>query len=140
MTHRTEKLSSYNEYLDEVYPLGAHGSAEDRVLDEREREPFTRRFPYTVVLKVSYPELDVSNRWCWKQFGPADGDCLDTQSEFRSCEQLLSHSHVGGWCWRWLAKTDYDFGYNEWYFESAEHRAAFLRFVPEITCGEKYAR
>ena len=140
MSHRTVETTNYETYLEEEYPMGAAGSAVGRAQEKGERQTAIHRFPYAVVLKVAYPELDFSNRWCWEQFGPADGDCLDSQSEYRSCELLGPHSHEGRWRWRWLAKTDYDFGYNEWYFVSAADRSAFLEVVPRINWGEHYPK
>ena len=140
MTYRTVEASSYEAYLEEEYPAGAFGSTEGRADEERERQTVVQSFPYAVVLKVAYPELDFSNRWCWKRFGPADGECVEGSSEYRVCEVPGPHSHEGRWRRRWLAKTDYDFGYNEWYFASAEDRAAFLEFVPQINWGEHYPK
>lgn len=38
----------------------------------------------------------------------------------------------------WLAKTDYDFGFNEWYFKRHADLNRFLEFIPHITWGEAY--
>ncbi len=37
-----------------------------------------------------------------------------------------------------LAKTAYDFGFNEWCFAEQADRDKFLEFVPSITWGETY--
>lgn len=97
-------------------------------------------FPHAVLLQVAYPELDYANRWCWQQFGPADGECQDASSEYPSCNHPGQHSHDGKWVTHWLAKTDYDFGYNEWYFAHAEDRERFLEFVPHIQWGDRYLK
>jgi hypothetical protein len=93
-----------------------------------------------VMLQVAYPELDFANRWCWQHFGPADGECLQRQSEYPACTLSGDHSHTGKWMWYFLGKTDYDFGYNEWYFESELDQQRFLASVSDINWGEKYPK
>jgi hypothetical protein len=87
---------------------------------------------------VSYPELDFANRWCWQQFGPACGQCLQSQSNYPACLVQDAHSHEGTWLSYWLAKIHYDFGNNEWYFASRSEQAQFFAFMPEINWGEKF--
>jgi hypothetical protein len=41
--------------------------------------------------------------------------------------------------WHFLVKTDYDFGFCEWYFSERSDRDCFLASVAEINWGEKYA-
>ena len=134
MSHRTVILSSFEEYL-----VSEDYAPEIRVQEERQRASRTSRFPYTVTLELSYPELDFANRWCWQRFGPSDGDCLQRQSEYPACSIPEPHSHTGKWMWYWLAKTDYNFGFCEWYFSEQSERDCFLASVGEINCGEKYA-
>ncbi len=42
--------------------------------------------------------------------------------------------------WSFLGKTDYNFGYNEWYFESEIDQQLFLLSVSDINWGEKYPK
>ena len=134
MSLRTVILSSFEEYLTSMdYP------SEVRAEEERERMGRLERFPYMVTLQVSFAELDFANRWCWQHFGPSDGDCLQRQSDYPACNNLEPHSHTGKWMCYWLAKTDYDFGFCEWYFSEQPDRDFFLAGVGEIHWGEKYA-
>jgi hypothetical protein len=134
MIHRTALPSSFEAYLaSEDY------APEIRIEEERERACRLSRFPYGVTLQVSFPELDFANRWCWQHFGPSDGDCLQRQSDYPACDVAEPHSHTGSWMWYWLAKTDYNFGFCEWYFSEQLDRDSFLASVGEINWGEKYA-
>ena len=98
------------------------------------------RFPYAVMLQVAFPELDFANRWCWTRFGPADGGCTQKDSKYRVCTIDVPHSHSGIWTTHWFVKTDYDFGFNEWYFAKQSHYDLFLDSVPKINWGEKYPK
>ena len=98
------------------------------------------RFPYSVMLQVAYPELDFANRWCWQHFGPPHGECLQFQSEYCACDVEPKHCHMGVWTEFWFAKTDYNFGFNEWYFMEKSHFERFLASVPSINWGEHYPK
>jgi hypothetical protein len=135
MSHRTVVLSSFGEYL-----AGECDSKEARAEEERDRDERLARFPYPVMLQVSYPELDFTNRWCWQNFGPSDGACTQHQSEYRACDRPDPHSHSGKWMSHWLVKTDYDFGFNEWYFREKEDQERFLANVDQVNWGEKYPK
>jgi len=69
MSYRTVEVSTFDEYL-----ASEGDSFEVRAAEEVDRRDRLSRFPYSVVLKVSYPELDFANRWCWQNFGPSDGE------------------------------------------------------------------
>ena len=122
-----ELLSSFEEYL-----AIEEFSSELRAEAHRERDEILSRFPYAVMLQVDFHEFDFVNRWCWQQFGPCDGECLDRESTCRVCDLTAPHSHTGTWLWHWWVKTGYDFGFNEWYFAEQSHYDLFLRFIPEI--------
>ena len=81
MSHRTVVLSSFEEYL-----ASDDDSFEERAAQELDRNERLLRFPYSVMLQVSYPELDFANRWCWQNFGPSDGECDQRYSEYRANE------------------------------------------------------
>ena len=132
MSHRTAILSSFEAYL-------ACGDPVENRAEEHERTVRLSRFPHALMLQVSYAELDFANRWCWQHFGPCDGECFQHQSAYRICPLADPHSHTGRWMWHWLAKTDYNFGFNEWYFSEQADRDLFLASVEEISWGEKYA-
>jgi hypothetical protein len=133
MSHRTVVQSSFEEY----FARGA-GSPEGRAEEVTERNKRLSRFPYAVMLQVSFPELDFADRWCWRQFGPIDGECYQRYSEYRVCDLDGAHSHSGKWTCHWWEKTDYDFGFNEWYFAERGDWERFLANVGEINWGEKF--
>jgi hypothetical protein len=135
MTHRTVLLSSFSEYL-----ASDDDSLEDRLAEERERSDRMVRFPYGVMLQVSFPELDFANRWCWENFGPCDGECMQKQSEYSACDRVDPHVHEGTWTSHWFEKTDYNFGFNEWYFAERADQQRFLANVENINWGENYPK
>jgi len=92
------------------------------------------------MLQVSFPELDFANRWCWQHFGRSDGECMQRCSEYRVCDLNEPHSHAGKWMWHWFEKTDYNFGFNEWYFAERADQEYFLAKVGEINWGENYPK
>ncbi len=135
MTYRTAILSTIDDYL----------GAEDDSDEERAKQSLLRnnrllRFPHAVMLQLAYPELDFVNRWCWENFGPRDGDCTQYQSEYRVCDIDGQHAHSGVWVDHWFTKTDYDFGFNEWYFAAKCDYDRFLMHIPNINWGENYAK
>jgi len=134
MSHRTVIPSSFEEYL-----ASEDHSPEVRAEEQRERKDRLLRFPYTLTLRVSFAELDFANRWCWQHFGPGDRECLQRQSDYPACDIAEPHSHTGRWMWHWLVKTDYNFGFCDWYFSRQPDRDRFLASVSGINWGEKYA-
>jgi hypothetical protein len=138
MAYRTVKLSNYDAYLEYEFPPGSAGSAEARVVDIEYRTALMTLFPFAVMLEVAYPEMDFANRWCWFQFGPAQGECQQMHSEYRACDQSGPHCHLGRWTTHWHGKTDYNFGFHEWYFATEADRVRFLEFVPHLDWGEHY--
>jgi len=138
MTHRTVVSAGYDDYLESAYPATASGAAAARAADVQERQLRLVSLPHSVLLKLSFAELDFANRWCWGRFGPADGPCLQAQSEYPACDLPQPHLHTGTWVSHWLAKTDYNFGYNEWYFAQQADCEQFRQFVPQINWGERF--
>jgi hypothetical protein len=135
MSHRTIVPSSFEEYL-----ASDGDSVEERAAQEADRNERLSRFPYSVMLKVSFPELDFANRWCWQNFGPSDGECTQRYSEYRVCDLTEPHSHVGKWTSHWFVKTDYDFGFNEWYFAESADRDLFVANADKINWGEHFPK
>ena len=140
MTHRTWIRSDYEAYLDSEFPMREKGSAAARESEARDRNLRMERFPHAVLLQVAYAEMDFANRWCWQQFGFSDGQCFDSQSEYPSCNASGDHEHRGTWKTHWYAKTEYNFGYNEWYFAKQSDRDRFVEYLPQVTWGEKYPK
>jgi hypothetical protein len=137
---RTVVSSSFDDYLTEVYGDGSIGATRGRAVEVHERQARLENFPHSVVLQVAYPELDFANRWCWVQFGAAQGECLNAQSEYPACNLHRPHAHEGKWLSYWLDKVDYDFGYNEWCFTALADLDSFLQFIPHINWGERYPK
>jgi len=137
MTLRTVILATYDSYLNDGDAFPGH-SADARATDIQEHQLRLAEFPYNVVLQLSFAEMDFANRWVWQEFGSPNGQCLDAYSEYPTCAEKNAHSHEGKWLSHWLAKTDYNFGYNGWYFAFKEDQERFLEFVPFINFGERY--
>lgn len=135
MTHQTAVLSSFNAYL-----ASEHPGVDIRSPDFEWRNETLVKFPYAVMLELSFAELDYANRWCWQQFGPPHGECADTQSEYPTCNISTSHCHSGTWAHEWFAKTEYNFGFNEWYFSASSQYEKFLALVPQINWGEHFPK
>lgn len=135
MTYRTLILSSIERYLE-----SEDDSIEDRALQSRERLDRLVRFPYPVMLELAFPELDFAIRWCWQQFGPMDGDCTQKYSEYRICTDDAPHRHSGKWTTHWFVKTEYNFGFDEFYFGEQDDRDLFVANLAEINWGENYPR
>ena len=140
MAIRTVEHATYEDYLDAEYPMTVSGAAAARERDKEERDTRLKVFPHSVVLQLSYPELDYANRWCWQQFGPSHGQCLQAQSDYPACFDEPPHSHDGKWMSHWLVKTAYNFGFNEWCFARQADLNRFLDFVPEINWGDLYPK
>ena len=135
LTHKTHLLSSFEKYLS-----SADDSLEARAGETRERESLLRYFPHPVMLEMAFPELDNASRWCWKHLGAMDGECTQKQSEYRICSIEGPHRHAGKWTSHWFVKTDYDFGYNEFYFIERADRDLFLEQLAELDWGEHYSK
>ena len=131
MSYRTVILSSVEEYL-----AGKDFTAEARA----ERNGWLLRFPHSVMLQVSFAELDFANRWCWQRFGPSNGECLEYQPDYRVCELKERHSHRGKWRWHFYEKTICNFGFCQWFFAERADYESFRTNVDEINWGKKYPK
>jgi hypothetical protein len=140
MTIRTWKHAEFDAFLDSEYPAAQDGATEARAVERQERNETLKAFPYSVLLEVSYPEMDFANRWCWQQFGPAHGACLQLHSDYPVCLLKDTHIHDGRWTTHWFAKTAYDYGYNEWYFADQADRDRFVEYLPHVSWGELYPK
>jgi hypothetical protein len=141
MTNQTVVQSSFEAYLVSEYPPECSADdCENRVVDIEERIKRLSRFPFAVMLELSFAELDFANRWCWQAFGPADGECSQSDSEYPACILKKPHCHNGSWTTHWFVKTDYNFGFNEWYFAEKSQHDRFSENVPKINWGERYPK
>lgn len=135
MTFRTVVLSSFDDYL----AYGQHSGTQDTSAFQS-RIDLLANFPNAVMLQLSFAELDYANRWCWQHFGPPHRECVDAQSEYVTCHISSSHCHLGTWTHEWYEKTDYNFGFNEWYFSMHTQYEKFQAFIPMINWGERFPR
>jgi hypothetical protein len=135
MSYRTLVPSTIDRYL-----ACEDDSLEDRDKEKRERDQRILRFPHAIMLELSYPEMDFVNRWCWQNFGPADGECQQKQSEYRVCHLEKPHHHIGKWTTHWFVKTDYNFGFAEWYFSENADQERFRANLPHFNWGENYPK
>jgi hypothetical protein len=135
MSYRTVVVSSFEEYL-----ASEDDSVEYRAAEEIDRQARLSRFPFSVMLQLSFTELDFANRACWQRLGPSDGECNQPHSEYRMCDRTEPHTHVGKWTWHFFVKTSYDFGFCEWYFAESGDRDWFAANVNEINWGEHYPK
>ncbi len=131
MTYRTVILSSF-EKLRNFEP----GKNDD--YSERERR--LQSFPFAVMLQMSFPEIDYTTRLCWQKFGSAHGECTQHYSEYPVCKITDEHCHIGRWAKEFFVKTEYDFGFCEWYFAMQTDYEEFGRCIPEINWGEKFPK
>ncbi|MDB5345327.1 MAG: hypothetical protein JWP89_3704 [Schlesneria sp.] len=140
MTYQTVVLSSFEEYLTTEYDDAEATLADYRGSEVQYRNEWLLRFPFAVMLKLSFAEMDYANRWCWQRFGSPRGECYDESSEYRTCMIDSSHCHDGAWAYLWHTKTEYNYGYCEWFFSSDPQHAQFLEFVPTINWGENFPK
>ena len=140
MFFRTWVHDEFDAYLEAEYPHVKEELATARAEEIQERTARMELFPYAVLLQVACAEKDFANRWCWQQFGPSDGQCLESYSEYPACTITGKHEHKGIWATYWLAKTSYNFGYNEWYFASEADRDRFVGFLPQLNWGEAFPK
>lgn len=132
MTHpRTLVLSSYE-------ALTAFGPLDDD--DSAERMRRLCQFPHAAMLQMAIPEMDFASRLCWQKFGPADGECDQLHSEYRVCDDDRPHSHIGSWTKTFFVKTDYNFGFCEWYFAAKSPFDQFCESLNDISWGEHYPK
>ena len=104
-------LSTYESCLEYEYPLTqADIHLIELANDIDERDVRLQQFPFFVMLKLSYAELDFTSRWCWDTFGKVHGKCQESSSEYPACTIKLPHSHWGKWMNHWFVKTDYNYG------------------------------
>jgi hypothetical protein len=82
---RTLERSTFEAYLAECSHPDEYATS-----DEASRDEILKRFPFSVMLKVSYPELDFANRWCWKKLAQVTANVLKpTQSIGSASSQNL---------------------------------------------------
>ncbi len=135
MSFQTVRISSWEEYLTDG------GETPDYIEEATEvRGQRLLRFPHAIMLQVSFPELDFANRWCWQNFGPRYGECHQSGCIYPVCTRPEPHSHLGKWSSDFLVKTDYDFGFCEWYFVERSDYEMFVAFIDQINWGENFPR
>ncbi len=134
MTHKTAILTHFDSYF-----ACNEATLEDRSEELALRQQRLQLFPHAAMLQVAFPELDFVNRWCWMNFGSRHGECTQRYSQYRVCDIEMPHCHSGVWTDHWFLKTDYDFGFNEWYFAREADYNLFLQNVANFNWGERYS-
>ncbi len=107
-------------------------------------------FPHTTLVSWIYQDMDVAEDWCCETFGPPliidhiQEDLLrETAEIFGSpiniehikyetsitCREKRSTNASGKWATLWLGKTDYDFGYQQFFFKDPADKEAFENFL-----------
>ncbi len=138
MTYKTAKVTSFEEYL--AYEKDCQNEAGyiEGIISARESRLLI--YPYSAMMLVAFPEMDFADRWIWNMIGPSSGDCRQSASEYCACSIEQWHTHSGTWCSHFFGKTEYDYGFNEWYFQSESDLSRFIKFIPDINWGECYPK
>ncbi|HEV8053141.1 MAG TPA: hypothetical protein VGP47_11655 [Parachlamydiaceae bacterium] len=109
--------------------------------NEDEQQQIHGMFPYVVVFQGLYLEHDFLSCHCWQKFGNKHGVCNEDVSSHSGCSLAIDwkkngrntilepHSHEGKWTTLWLAKTDYDYGFQEYCFAKEADLNIFLNFA-----------
>lgn len=100
---------------------------EDEVLKKIEENE--KQFPYTTTVKWDWDTREMEVVWCAQVFGPREGECDEPRCCPLSKKRLRVHSHRGLWKSIWLGKTDYDFGYEMFFFKNKATRDVFEREI-----------
>lgn len=146
------------------YPDLVQGHIEDQQERDQERRDLLAVFPYSVVAEGFYSEHDYATRWCWQHISPKNGLCDSYQSDYLALSSVLEteflehtfyrgnewfhkrywepaeHAHQGEWAYLWFGKTDYDYGFGEYYFAQDTDRAKFVEAFPAFTWDEAWNR
>ncbi|RYH43524.1 MAG: hypothetical protein EON54_17245 [Alcaligenaceae bacterium] len=137
---RTVKQTDFETYLKVETPTDPIDAQTFQEVSIAERSEFLAKYPHCTMLEVSFAEINYANRWCWQHLGPRDGDCHESTSDYPACELAGPHSHDGTWTEYFFGKSDYNYGYCEWYFAKRSDLDKFLDFQPQINWGESYPK
>ncbi len=132
------ELSNFEEYLNKEYLIGRENKEEYLNHKIVERNKILLDFPYSVILKLFYQQIDFADWLLWQILGDKYGYCNQEQSDIPACKITGKHKHNGVWTSFWLAKTDYDYGFNEWFFKNKEDcniLISILSILRQMYCG-----
>lgn len=76
--------------------------------EENKRQSELKVFPYSVIVEGDYSEVEMAQDWCSQNIG----------------EKGKVWSDI------WYGKIDYDYGFQEFFFETEENREKFANSVP----------
>ncbi len=138
-------LSNFEDYLEEKFLIGEE-NREDYLSNKiLERNNILLDFPHSIILKLFYHQMDFADWLLWQILGARNGDCNQRESEVPACRIQGKHNHSGIWTSFWLAKTDYDYGFNEWLFKTNEDSHILIEILPLLeqirycgVCDDKY--
>ena len=129
---------------------------------DRDRHELLTAFPYSVVAEGISTEHDFAAHWCWQHLGPMHGCCIGAYTEYPACPLVLAteyyervvyqgrewvekrylhpvaHEHQGVWTYLWFGKTDYDYGYGEYFFSAELDCGRFVSAFPTFTWSEAW--
>ncbi len=129
------EISNFEEFLKEDYLIGNDNKQEFLKRKIKERNNILLDFSHSIILKLSYHQLDFANWLLWQILGEVYGYC--GYSNFPMCKIKGEHKHNGIWAIYWLAKTNYDYGFNEWFFKQKEDSDVLIKIKPlleQLTC------
>ncbi len=124
------ELSNFENFLRDDLLIGNQCREEYLKSKINERNVILSDFPYSIVLKTSYSQIDFAEWLLWQLFGDMNGICNQNSSDIPACKIKNKHQHKGNWTNLWLAKTDYDYGFNEWFFKSKKDCKIFINILP----------
>ena len=135
MTLKTLKISSIDSYL-----ACEDDSPEARDFANREREDRLHQFPYAVMLEWPFRNSTPRIAGVGNALAQWMARARKGIPEYKACSDETEHRHIGKWTSHWFVKTDYDFGYNEFYFVEQADRDLFLAHLSDIHWGEHYPK
>ncbi len=122
------EISNFEEYLKEDYLIGNYNGQEYLNYKVKERNEILFKFPYSIILKLFYHQIDFADWILWQILGEVYGVCQ--YSDIPACKIKGNHKHNGTWISYWLAKTDYDYGFNEWFFKKKKDINILTEIIP----------
>jgi len=116
------KISNLSAYLDEydetlAYLIDVLKARESRRCD----------FPHTLMALLGYDLMDMAKQWCQDQWGPGGDTYEDRPYQPQENQAFL-------WLTCWMMKTEYDYGFCEWYFREPSHLEQFVAHIQ--SCNE----
>jgi len=98
------------------------------------RRQFLASLPNSVIVEGEYSELDMAVNWCLTNIGQPDiTSTWKCVAQGAGESQEIAGLQNGQWANQWFYKTDYDYGFMEFYFRSPADPARFVEAVPSFS-------